>query len=830
MLSHLRPVSLAIALASAAAPSIGQCPTVWTPASPQPQLSGVSTCSLVWDPDGAGPLTARLVVGGEGLGGGFAGPNDNVLTWDGSEWQAVGGGPGTGTTRRVHALTVWNGLLVAGGEFTGSGADHIAYWTGSNWVGFGGGLPDTVRLLTPYTNQMIAVCQVGGVYTFRRWNGSNWSLLPSPPQLSAPAAMIVYQGMLCVAGRYSTLGGVLERWNGTTWLPSILASASVDCLAVVPSLLVGGADTLYAAGRFGVIGGTTASRIAATSGGTAFAWSQVGGGLPDRCFALHARRSGLVGTAVVAAIQPTSAVAQVLQLSNGAFVAMGYANPSSLTYYNGSVHCTVSVSNNDSCKRYDGTQWATVVGPGLDGEVRAMAPSGGDMIVGGTFTTHSGTTIDRIARWDGATFQPLGPGLTGTSVDALLPAANGDVIAGGLFLQAGATPLNHIGRWDGTAWSALGTGMDQQVLALCRLPNGDVVAGGKFTTAGGVVCSHVARWDGTSWSTMGVGFNGDVQALVVSSDGTLIAGGSFTNTGGVPCNRIARWNGNSWLQIGAGTNGDVYALAARPNGDVIVGGAFTTAGGLSVSHCARWTGVQWTTMNAASMDTNPVRALFVMPDGDVLAGRGFGTPTAAPDDGIARWDGSTWGRVRTGLAGMGNVSAMVRAMALRADGALVVGGAFTLADGATVKNLAVLASDCPATSTPYGAGCQSAAGPLVLSPVTLPWIGSSFLTTTSGVAANSLCLGLIGFAATAIPLDTLLPEGQPGCLLLTPPDITMLLTPGPGSAQSSFALADDPALVGAVFHQQTIPLEFDPTGAIAAIRGSNALSLSIGSF
>jgi hypothetical protein len=87
---------------------------------------------------------------------------------------------------------------------------------------------------------------------------------------------------------------------------------------------------------------------------------------------------------------------------------------------------------------------------------------------------------------------------------------------------------------------------------------------------------------------------------------------------------------------------------------------------------------------------------------------------------------------------------------------------------------------------------------------------------------------VIGFTQVAIPLAALLVEGQPGCSLLTTPDITFVLTNGPGTAQSSFALANTPSLLGVTFFQQTIPLEFGGTGALTAVRGSNALAATIG--
>ena len=251
----------------------------------------------------------------------------------------------------------------------------------------------------------------------------------------------------------------------------------------------------------------------------------------------------------------------------------------------------------------------------------------------------------------------------------------------------------------------------------------------------------------------------------------------------------------------------------------------------TADRCARWTGVSWAAMGAASNDATPVRAVLVLPNGDLVAGRGFHAPLTNPDDGLARWNGSTWSGIGGGLAGyFPTVPVQVRALALRADGALVVGGAFAAADGDGAQSLAVLSSSCPAVAQSYGTGCASAAGLLTLTADTPPWIASTFRTTTTGVAANSVCLGLIGFMQVSVPLATVLPQGQPGCTLLTTPDVPSVLLPGPepGTVHTQFAIANDPALLGVAFFQQTLPLEFDLAGALVALRGSNALSLVIG--
>jgi hypothetical protein len=185
----------------------------------------------------------------------------------------------------------------------------------------------------------------------------------------------------------------------------------------------------------------------------------------------------------------------------------------------------------------------------------------------------------------------MGSGLSST-VLALAVLPNGDLIAAGEFGATGGTTVNRIARWNGISWEPLGTGMNSGVAALAVLPNGDLIAGGSFTTAGGVAANRIARWDGTSWSPLGTGMNSNssVLTLAVLPTGELIAGGGFATAGGVTVNNLARWDGTSWSPVGTGTSGAVFALASLPNGDLIVGGSFTAVGGvvaLSVASITR---------------------------------------------------------------------------------------------------------------------------------------------------------------------------------------------------------------------------------------------------
>ena len=282
--------------------------------------------------------------------------------------------------------------------------------------------------------------------------------------------------------------------------------------------------------------------------------------------------------------------------------------------------------------RWDGTAWSAL-GAGcqnLDNDlgVAALAVfdddgSGPDLpalYAAGDFNQAGGVPMNRIGRWDGASWSPLGSG-TNDAVHALAvwdddgagphPSA---LYAGGWFSQAGGVSAGAIARWDGTSWSAVGGALAPPYNSVDALtvfdddgagPHAPVlVAAGFFTTIAGVNASHIAQWDGSSWSALGSGTNSDVEALAVFDDDgpgpippALYVGGTFTMAGGIAAPYLARWDGTSWSAAGGGTNATVFALASADlDGAELVraslysGGSFTAAGGVSASRIARFAG------------------------------------------------------------------------------------------------------------------------------------------------------------------------------------------------------------------------------------------------
>ncbi len=403
--------------------------------------------------------------------------------------------------------------------------------------------------------------------------------------------------------------------------------------------------------------------------------------------------------------------------------------------------------------RWDGSQWHPLGsgmgsgGPYYGPSVYALAfGPDGSLYAGGGFTTAGGVAANRIARWDGSQWHPLGNGMEGTwspHVYALAFGPDGSLYAGGVFWTAGGAPAKDIARWDGSQWHPLGSGSGMGdpeypfVYALVFGPDGSLYAGGKFTTAGGVAAYRIARWDGatSSWHPLGSGMDRSVEALAFGPDGSLYAAGEFITAGGVAANHIARWDGSQWHSLGSGMGaGDPYfgatvtALAFGPDGSLYAGGKFTAAGGVAANYIARWDGSQWHPLGNGLGDG--VFALAFGLDGSLYAGGIFTTAGGVAAKDIARWDGATssWHPLGSG-SGMNH---FVTALAIGPDGSLYSGGWFTTAGAAAANYIARWDGS---QWHPLGSGMGYGVFALAFGPDGSLYAGGDF-TTAGGVAAN----------------------------------------------------------------------------------------------
>jgi uncharacterized delta-60 repeat protein len=220
----------------------------------------------------------------------------------------------------------------------------------------------------------------------------------------------------------------------------------------------------------------------------------------------------------------------------------------------------------------------------------------GKVIVGGQFTTYSGssTSTTRLMRLNTNGTQDLtyntGVGLNASTL-TVLPTADGKVLVLGSFTTYSGSTVNYITRTNanGTRDTGFntGTGFNSFGYTAVTQSDGKYIVGGNFSTYSGSSANRgIARLntDGTLDLTFndGAGFNQLVSAVAMQSDGKIIAGGNFTTYSGSSVNRLVRVNTDGTrdtsFNVGTGINTQVATNGITVDADGIIYcvGNFTT--------------------------------------------------------------------------------------------------------------------------------------------------------------------------------------------------------------------------------------------------------------
>ncbi len=334
------------------------------------------------------------------------------------------------------------------------------------------------------------------------------------------------------------------------------------------------------------------------------------------------------------------------------------------------------------CASAQNSNWdARFATNGLDNIVRAIAVSGSNVYVGGFFAKAGNLTVNGITKWDGTSWSTLGTGVRlGNSIGLVhaIAVSGSNVYVGGSFDRAGAVQVSNFARWDGIQWNKMydvDEGFNGEVDAIAIDPQGHIYVGGLFTSGGewnfsipmpGHLAVGPGRWNAyggvggvgpqgvlslaAGWYSLYAGTQSGYR--IIGSDTldptfpygpTIVRGfqrgqdtiiyesvqGYFhrrgepvrfrTNTSGrtindfalvgeelyvagvfnriedsespntvrVVANNVARFYQDSWTPLGSGVSGMVWALGSYKN-EVYIGGAFLSAGGKPSPYFAIW--------------------------------------------------------------------------------------------------------------------------------------------------------------------------------------------------------------------------------------------------
>lgn len=560
------------------------------------------------------------------LGGGIAigeSSAHGIAKWDGNNWTPLGGGVSGDSFEPVRAIAASGSDVYVGGEFTSAGGvsvNYVAKWNGSAWSALGSGQNNGVSFRNVYAlgingNDVYVggsfnvagglSLGAGGVLAFNiaRWNGSAWSALGSSDvngvsrgDFTAVREIAVSGGNVFIAGDFTRAAGenaynVIKWNNGFTELGGeILNGLNGEVYATA---VIG--NDIYAGGTFTTAGGVIVNHIARWDGAN---WWPVGNG----------STKGVNGDVSV-----LTASGNILYVG-GSFSSAG-----------GNLAFGVA--------KWDGNNWSAFnngSGFGVNGGVNGIAVVGSDIYVGGFFSSASGVAANNIAKWNGNNWSALGSGITSTFGQGTvqkIKAKGTDVYVGGNFNLAGGVTANGIARWDGASWHPLGNGLTSGGLsgsAYAMAFRGDnLYVGGPFSTAGNVSANNIAMWDGANWSALISGPDNGVNDIIFAMDADdtgVYVGGYVFLAGGLNVAGIAKWDGKQWAAFGSGTGGSftgtVRSIVVK-GGDVYAGGNFSMAGGKPSYGFAAWDGssILSTASQSFAMSGGGGRVGVNMPDG-----------------------------------------------------------------------------------------------------------------------------------------------------------------------------------------------------------------------
>ncbi|MFO1078786.1 MAG: hypothetical protein U1E73_13775 [Planctomycetota bacterium] len=345
--------------------------------------------------------------------------------------------------------------------------------------------------------------------------------------------------------------------------------------------------------------------------------------------------------------------------------------------------------------RWNGTAFQPL-GSGLveiawDAEVRAVAVYQNELYAAGTFDTAGGIAAPGIARWNGVNWSAVGSGLgtafPGTPGKGMALRVRGtELVVGGDFTQAGGVQANRVARWNGSSFQAFGAGFDSQVQAIAEF-GGQLHVGGAFSFSGATPIGASARWTGTTWQPIGPGLVASQVTCLREHGGLLYACGHLANGPG-----LARWDGNGWTGCGSvsgvfsGTSGPLALALGNAGSDLLLGGEFTHVGtpphgiqSIVSANVAAFDGANWHQIGRGLGFDGVVAKVVPWRSGWVAVGN-FQSAGASPLPHLAYFDGDDWSPLAEVDAPLSD--------AVVWNGDLIVTGAFLNLDGQPIARMA----------------------------------------------------------------------------------------------------------------------------------------------
>jgi uncharacterized delta-60 repeat protein len=501
-------------------------------------------------------------------------------------------------------------------------------------------------------------------------------------------------GKIIIGGNFSTYSGSINagnlvRLNTNGTRDTTLNVGTAGFNGQVNDIRIQSDGKIIAVGAFTTYSGSTRNRIVRLNTN----------GTYDTTFNIG---TGLNNTANCVAIQ-----------SDGKILVGG----ATITQYSGSLIGTGSLRINTDGTR-DNT-FNTGVGFLTTSTVNSIdIQSDGKIVVGGAFTSYSGSTVTRLTRLNdnGSVDTTFNPGTINNEVFAVKIQPDQKILIQGQFTTVSGSTRNRIARVlsNGQVDTSYDVGTGINTAAAINMfsldTSGNVYVGGAFTTYSGSTVNRFVKTtpsgtiDGTFISgsiafngQSSAGFNGTVRAVLVSGS-NIYMGGDYTTYQAPPINYLVKLNNtgavDTTFNMGAGPNNTVTSMVTQSDGKLLIASsAFQTYSGSSAIRIARInpSGTLDTTFISGAGLNGVAYDMKIQPDGKIVAAGTFTTYSGSTNSGIVRIN-TNGTKDTTFNVGVGSTGA-INQLALQSDGKIIAIGATTAYSGSSNAGIVRINTD-----------------------------------------------------------------------------------------------------------------------------------------
>jgi len=574
-------------------------------------------------------------------------------SWNGAAWSVVPSpnpsGATSGTLQGLSCTSATRCMAVGYYINSSSATNTLAEsWNGSAWSVVPSPNPSgaTFSTLQGISCASAAMCMAAGLYTSsssvdvtltESWNGSAWSVVPSP---SPPGAgYSVLHSVSCARASHCVAVGesynaaaafvtLSESWNGSAW--SIVSSPTLSTSSDLYGISCASASRCLAAGTFQNSSGNYAT--------LAESWK-------DRAWSIVNQDADLAGVSCASALRC---------LAIGSYISSHSVSVNLAESWNGSAWSVVRIPSPRGAR-----------GSYLNGI--SCLPTGRCLAVGYYFN-HRFIRVTLTESWNGSAWSivrsPSPPGAPYSALDAISCTSASDCTAVGS--SAGGTLAEH---WNGSAWSVISTpnpatSAYSELDGISCLNRSDCLAVGYYyNTVAGANLTLAERWNGSAWSIVPSPAPGSAQGLESGLDGIscrpagrCLAVGTYQRSSGNYATLTEDWTGTKWVLVPSpnppGTiYSELHGIACLPTGRCMAAGNYYNQAGNYVTLSERWSGMAWSIVHSPNPPVHPpsityLQSISCPSASNCLATGAYGNPANLYPLSES-WNGSAWRLVPT---------------------------------------------------------------------------------------------------------------------------------------------------------------------------------------